>query len=79
MKKFSTKERAILRSFGISMNDVHRSGNNSCGTVYGLYNPYFLTEMTFCGTSDKRYIYHKLVEHLLYDQLKLDKTLISEA
>ena len=79
MKKFTTKERAILRSLDISMNDVHKTGSNSTGMVYGLYNPYYLTELTVYGTSNKRYIYHKLVEHLLYNQMKLDKTLIAEA
>lgn len=79
MKKFTTKERAILRSMGITMNDVHKTGSNNMGTVYGLYNPYYLTEITVYGTSDKRYIYHKLVEYLLYNQMKLDKTLIAEA
>lgn len=78
MKKFTTKERAMLRSMRISMNDVHKTGSNSMGTVYGLYNPYYLTEITVYGTSNKRYIYHKLVEHLFYNQMKMNKTLIAE-
>ena len=64
MEVLTKKEKAIARRFDISYKDVHVVGHNSYGTVYGLYNNYFLTEMTFNGYT-KAEIYRFLLRKFI--------------
>jgi len=73
--KLSKTARKILRQMDITSKDVHKTGSNCCGVVYGLYNPYYLTEITFYGTVDRNHIYHKLLERL-WEQMRIDTDLV---
>jgi len=63
MQTLTKEERRAARALGVSFKDVHRTGANCYGTVYGLYNNYYLVEMTFNGYS-KREIYRALLRRL---------------
>lgn len=65
MDRLSTYEKKIARRLGVSAADVHRDGVNSYGAVWALYNPYYYTRLTICGTSDRRYIYRALLRQLI--------------
>ena len=64
MEKLTTFERAALRKLNVNYSDLHIAGANSMGIVYGLYNDYFLTEMT-CNGYTKREVYRILARKLL--------------
>lgn len=67
MEKLTRYEKQIARKLGISANDVFLDGYNSFGAVYGLYNSYYYTRMTFNGYS-KPEIYRALLRKLI-DQI----------
>jgi len=59
----------VLHKLGVTAHDVHRTGANCYGTVWGLYNDYYLVEKTFNGYT-KPEIYRILARDLL-DKLGL--------
>ena len=69
MEKFSKWEIMVLHKLGVTAHDVHRTGANCYGTVWGLYNDYYLVEKTFNGYT-KPEIYRILARDLL-DKLGL--------
>lgn len=75
--KFTKGEKKILKAMGVTMNDVHKSGSNCVGTVYGLYNPCYLVECTFNGSYTKHEIYHELVDRL-FTKMEYDDYRIKE-
>ena len=64
MEKLTKYERTFAKRFGITAADVHKVRHNCYGTVYGLYNNYYLVEMTFSGYS-KPEIYRALLRKLI--------------
>jgi hypothetical protein len=64
MEKLTKTERAFCRRAGITANDVFYDGCNSCGTVYGLYNPWYYVRLTVNGYT-KRETYRLLVRALM--------------
>lgn len=69
IENLTKEERKFARVAGVSANDVHISGRNSCGTVYGLYNCYFLTELTISGYT-RAEIYRLLLRKLIKQTLE---------
>ena len=57
-------EKQFARAAGITAADVHKTGRNSSGTVYALYNPYYFTECTFYGYT-LREVYRFLLRRLI--------------
>lgn len=64
MDKLTSYERAFCRKAGITAADVFTDGANSCGRVYGLYNPFYYVRVTASGYS-KSEIYRFLVRELI--------------
>ncbi len=64
MEKLTSKEKKAARLLKVSFNDLYISGCNSCGTVYGLYNNYYLIQGTYSGYT-KIEIYRSLLRKLL--------------
>lgn len=64
MNTLTKEEKRAARSLGVSAKDVYISGANCYGTVYGLYNNYYLTELTMYGYS-KREVYRALLRKLI--------------
>lgn len=64
MENFTKQERRILKALKVSAADVHKTGANSCGTVYRLSNNYYLTEITAYGYN-RREIYRILARKLI--------------
>ena len=70
MDKLSSYEKKVARLLNVSSNDLHKTGFNSYGTVYSLYNNYYLTEMTFSDGYSKLEIYRRLLRKL-FKQLNI--------
>ena len=65
MERLTTYEKRIARAYGITAADVHKDGANSYGVVYALYNPWYYTRLTFCGSYTRAQIYRALLRRFI--------------
>ena len=65
MEKLTRQEKKAARALGVTAADVFPDGCNSYGRVYGLYNAYYYTRRTFCGSYSEPEIYRALLRDLL--------------
>lgn len=69
--KLTKKEKLLARRLNVTSEDLHRSGVNSFGTVWGLYNEYYLIQATFNGYTQPQ-IYRALLR-CLFDRLGVQR------